>query len=113
MSIHRDLEKETWGARPQGGLPRHFATLAEHVSGNVVLLRTNTYIIVTSSFGMDRALTSATSWLPGREAPLCVHGCGDIEEHCQRPTLVVIVEAERDGYGSGGHFRGVVFDHLL
>ena len=27
--------------------------------------------------------------------------------------MVVIAEAERDGYGSGGHFRGAVFDHSL
>ena len=48
LSVNRDLEKGTWGARPQGGLPLHFASLAEHVSGSVVLLRTNTYSIVAS-----------------------------------------------------------------
>ena len=26
---------------------------------------------------------------------------------------MVIAEAERDGFQSGGHFRGAVFDHLL
>ena len=93
LLVHRDLEKETWGARPQGGLPEHFARLAEHVRGNVVLLRTNTCNIVTSPFGMDTPLTSATIWVLGREAPVCVHGCGDMEEHCQKATVVVIAEA--------------------
>ena len=36
-----------------------------------------------------------------------------MEDHCQRVTFVVIAEAARDGYGSGGHFRGTVFDHSL
>ena len=27
--------------------------------------------------------------------------------------MVVIAEAEGDGHGSGGHFRGAVFDHSL
>ena len=34
-----------------GGLPDRCASLANHIGGNVVLLRTNTYSIVTSSFG--------------------------------------------------------------
>ena len=113
LLVHRDLEKETWDARPQGVLPEHFAGLAEHVSGNEMLLRANTYIIVTSAFGMDTALTCATIWLRGRDAPWCIHGCGDMEEHCQRARVVVIAEAERDGYGSGRHFRRAVFEHSL
>ena len=113
LTMNGDLERGTWGARPQGGLPDHFACLAKHVGGSLVLLRTNTYSIVTSAFGMDGALTSAIVWVPGHDAPLCVHGCGDLEEHCQRATVVVIVEAERDGHMSGGHFRGAVFDHSL
>ena len=44
---------------------------------------------------------------------MCVHGCGDMEEHCEKATMVVFAEAERDGYWSGGHFRGAVFDHSL
>ena len=68
---------------------------------------------MTSSFGLDSALTSAAVWVPGREAPLCVHGYGDVEEYCQRATVMVIVEAEGDGHGIGGHFRGAVFDHSL
>ena len=110
-SVNRDLERGTWGARPQGGLPEHFASLAKHASGSVVLLQTDTNNIVASSFGMDTALTSATVWVHGREAPRCVQGCGDMEEHCQRATMVVIAEVECDGYGSGGHFRRAVFDH--
>ena len=27
--------------------------------------------------------------------------------------MVVIAQAERDGYGSGGHFREAIFDHSL
>ena len=112
--VNRNLETGTWGARPQGGLPEHLASLVKHLGGSVVLLRTNTYSIVASSFGTDSALTSATVWVPGREAPPCVHGCGDMEEHCQRATVVVIAEAEqRDFYGSSGHFRGAVFGHSL
>ena len=110
--MNRDLEKETWGSRPEGGLPDHFASLAKHVDGSVVL-RTNTFSIVTSGFGMDSELTSAIVWVLGLDAPLCVHGRGDMEEHCQRAIVVVIAEAERDGYGSSGHFWGAVFDHSL
>ena len=71
LSLHRDLQKETWGACLQGGLPEHLDSLVEHVVGNAVLLRTNTYSIVTSSFGMDTTLTFATMWVPGREASVC------------------------------------------
>ena len=113
LSVNRDLERGTWGSRLKGSLPEHFASLAQHVSGTVVLLRTNTYSIVASSGGMDTALTSATVGVPGREAPQCDPGCTDMEEHRQRATVVVIAEAERDGYGSGGIFRGAVFDHSL
>ena len=111
--MNRDLEKETWGGQPKGGLPDYFGSLAKHVDGSVPLLRTNTFSIATSRFGMDSHLTSATVWVLGRDAPLCVRGCGDMEEHCQRATVVVIAEAERDGDGSRGHFRGPVFDHSL
>ena len=78
-----------------------------------MLLRTNTLSIVTTGFGIGSELTSATVWVPGRDAPPCVRGCGDMEKHCQRATVVVIAEAERDGFQSGGHFRGAVFDHSL
>ena len=87
--MNRDLEKGTCGARPQGGVSVHFASLVGHVISSVVLLRTNRYNIVASSFGMDIALTSVVVWVPGRMAPLCFHGYGDMEEHCQRATLVV------------------------
>ena len=50
LSVHRDLQQETCAARPQGGLLEHFAGLAKHVASNVVLLRTNTYNILTLSF---------------------------------------------------------------
>ena len=112
-SVHKDLDNETWGARPQGGSPDPFEGLAKHVATNVVLLRTNTYNVVTPSFALDKALTSATMWVLGREAPVCVHGCGDVEEHCRKATVVVIDEVERYGYGTRGHFWGVVFDHSL
>ena len=111
--MNRNLERGTWGAGPQGGLPDHFASRAKHVGGSVVLLRTNMYNIVPLSFGTDSALTSATVWVPGREAPPCVHGCGDMKEHCQRATVVVNAEAQHDCHVSGGHFRGAVFDHSL
>ena len=107
--MNRDLEKDTWGGRLQGGLP----DLAKHVDSRVVLLRTNKFSIVTPGFGMDRKLTSATVWVPGRDVPLCVRGCGDMEEHCHRAMVVVVAEAERDGFKGGGHFRGAVFDHSL
>ena len=42
LSLHKELEKETWGVQPQGGPPEHFAGLAEHGTGNVVLLHANT-----------------------------------------------------------------------
>ena len=109
--VHRDPEKETCGAWSQGGLPEHVAGLMEPVGGNVTPLCANTYNIVTSSFGMQTTLTSGTICVPGREAPVCVHGCGDMEEQCQKATVVVV--AQRDGYGSGGHFHGAVFDHTL
>ena len=113
LSVNRDLEKDTWHGRPQGGRPEHFAGLAKHVDGSVVLLRSNRFSIVTSGFGMDSALTSATVWVSGRDVPLHFHDCGDIEEQCHRATVVVVAEAERDGVKGGGHFPGVVFDHSL
>ena len=102
------------GCWPQGILPEHFDRLVEHDGGNVVRVPTNTYSIVTpsfgrdtslASFGRDTSLTSTTICVPGCEALVCVDYCGDMEEHCQKTTMVVIVEAERDGYGSAGHFR--------
>ena len=110
---NRDLEKDTWNGRLQGGMPEHFASLAKHVDGSAVLLRSNRFSIVTSAFGMDSELTSATFWVPRRDVPLHVRGCGDIGEQCHRATVVVIAEAERDGVKGGGHFRGAVFDHSL
>ena len=97
LSVNRDLEKDTWRGRPKGGTPEHFAALAKHVDGSVVLLRS----IVTSGFGIDSALTSAAVWVPGRENPLHFHDCGDMEEQCHRATVVVIAEAERDGVKGG------------
>ena len=58
LSVNRDLERGTRGAPPQGGLPEHFANLAKHMSGSVVMLRTNMYHFVASSIWMDSALTS-------------------------------------------------------
>ena len=113
LSVTRDLEKDTWRGRPQGGMPEHFAALAKHVDGSVVLLRSNRFSIVTSRFGMDSALTSAAVWVPGRENLLHFHDCGDMEEQGPRATVVVIAEAERDDVKGGGHFRGAVFDHSL
>ena len=65
MNYHctRISRKETCGARPKGGLPEHFAKLAEHVGVNVVMLQSNTYHIVTSSFGMETPLTFTTGSL--------------------------------------------------
>ena len=111
LSVNRDLEKDTWRGRPQGGMPEHFAALAKRVDGSVVSLRSNRFSIVTSGLGIDSALTSAAVWVPGRENPLHFHDCGDMEEQCHRATVVVIAEAERDGVKGGGHFRGAVFDH--
>ena len=79
----------------------------------VVLLRSKRLSIVTSGFGMNSALTSATVWVPGRDILLHFQDCGDMEEQCHRATVVVIAEAERDGVKGGGHFRGAVFDHAL
>ena len=79
----------------------------------MVLLCTNTYNIVTSSFGMGSALASAAVWQPGQVVPTIVRGCGDMEEHCQQASVVVIAEVEPNCYGRGGHFQGAVFDHSL
>ena len=92
LSVNRDLEKDTWHGRPQGGM--HFASLAKHVDGSLVLLRSNRFSIVTSGFGMDSTLTSATVWVPGRDVPLHFRDCGDMEEQCHRATVVVIAEAD-------------------
>ena len=62
---------------------------------------------------MDTTLTSAIIGVPRREARVRVHGCGDLEEQCQRAALVVIAEVERDAFRRGGHFRGAIFDHSL
>ena len=64
LSVNRDLEKDTWRGRLQGGIADHFAALAKHVDGSVVLLRSNRFSIVTSGFGIDSALTSAAVWVP-------------------------------------------------
>ena len=113
LSVNRDLEKDTWHGRPQGGMPEHFASLAKHVDGSVVVLRSNSFNIVTSGFRMDSTLTSATVWVPGRDNPLPFHDCEDMDEQCHRATVVVIADPERDGVKGGGHFRGAVFDHSL
>ena len=113
LSVNRDLEKDTWHGRPQGGMPEHFASLAKHVDGSVVLLRSNWFNIVTSGFGMDSALTAATVWVPGRDVLVHFCDCGDMEEQCHRATVVVIAEAKRDGVKGGGRFRGAVFDDWL
>ena len=47
LSVNRHLEKDTWHGRPQGGMPRTFSSLAKHVDGSVVLLRSNRFSIVT------------------------------------------------------------------
>ena len=111
--MNRDVEKDTWHGRPQGGMPEHFASLAKHVDGSVVLLRSNRFSIVMSGVRMDSALTSATVWVPGRDVPLHFRDCGDMEEQCHRATVVVIAKAEPDAVKGGGHFRGAVFDHSL
>ena len=113
LSVNRDLEKDTWHGRPQGGMPEHFASLAKHVDGSVVLLRSNRFSIVTSGFRMDSALTSATVWVPRRDVPLHFLDSADMEEQCHRATVVVIAEVERDRVKGGGHFRGAIFDHSL
>ena len=113
LSMNRDLQKGTWNGRPQGGMPGHFASLAKHVDGSVVLLRSNRFNIVTSGFGIDSVLTSATAWVPVRDVPLHFRDCGDMEEHCHRATVVDIAAAERDGVKGGGHFGDAVFDHSL
>ena len=77
LSLNRDLEKDTWNGRPQGGMPEHFASLVKHVDGSVVLLRSNRFSIVMSGFGMVIALTSATVLVPGREVPLHFCDSGD------------------------------------
>ena len=70
-----------------------------------MVLRKNTHNIVASSFGMESALTSATIWVSGREAPLRVHGFGDMAQHCQRATVVVIAEAIQWSPFSGSSLR--------
>ena len=82
LFVNRDLEKDTRRARPKGGMADHFAALAKHVDGSVVLLRLNRFSIVTSGFGIGSALTYAAVWVPGREDPLHFHDCGDMEEQC-------------------------------
>ena len=113
LSVNGDLAEDTWHGRPQGGMPDHFASLANDVDGSVVLLRSNRFSIVTSGFGMDSALTSATARVPRPDVLLHFCDCGDFEEQCNRATVVVIAEAERDGVKAGGHFRGAVPDHSL
>ena len=106
LFVNRDLEKDTWRGRPQGGTPDHFAALAKHVDGSVVLLRSNRFSIVTSGFGINSALASAAVWVPGREDPLHFHDCGDMGEQWHRATVVVIAEAERDGVKAGRSLPG-------
>ena len=112
LCVNRHLEKNTWNGRLQGGMPEHFASVAKHVDGSGVW-RSNRFSIVTSGFGMDSELTSAAVWVPGRDVPLHVRGCGDMEEYCHRATVVLIAEAARFVVKGGRPFRGAVIDHSL
>ena len=78
-----------------------------------MLLRTDTRSIMTTSFGKDTTVTSAVVWRPTSAVPGMYHLPEDMEEQCQQAGVVVIAEAKRDGYASGGHYRRAVYDHSL
>ena len=65
LSVFRPLEEDKWDEMPWGGLPDHFRPLATHIEGKVVLLRTNTPLIMGSRFSPDTAVASAAVWSPG------------------------------------------------
>ena len=94
-------------------LPDHFRHLATYIDGKVVLLRTNTPNIIGSSFGTDTAVTSAALWSPGMAEAKVYCTTHEMEEACVQACVILIGEAERDGFRSGGHFPGASYDCSL
>ena len=78
-----------------------------------MLLRTNTPNITGSRFGTNSAATRALVWSPGKAEPKVYRTTREMEEACEQACVILIGEAERDGYGRGGHFRGASYDRSL
>ena len=107
------LEQDAWGERCWGGLPDHFRNLATHIDGKVVWLCTNTPNMTVSRFGTNTALTSAAVWSPGKAEAKVYRTTHEREEAGAQACVILIGEAERDGYPRGGHFRGASYYRSL
>ena len=101
------------GREALGGLPDHFRHLTTHIDGKVVLLRTNRPKRMDSRFGPDTAVTSAAVWSPGMAEAKVHHTIEEMEEVCEQACVIVIDEAERDGFRRGVHYRGASSDRSL
>ena len=113
MSVCRALEEVAWGTRIWGGLLDHFESLATHMDGEVLLLPTNTQSLMCPRFGTNTAVKSAAVWSPGMAEAKVQHTTHEMEEACEQACVIIIGEAERDGFRSGGRFRGASYDRSL
>ena len=113
LSVFRALEQKAWGTRIWGRLPNHFRSLACHMDGKVVLLCTNTHTLMCARFGSNIAVTCAALWSPGMAEAKVHHMTHEMEEACEQACVIIIGEAGRDEFRSGGHFRGASYDRSL
>ena len=113
LSVCSALEEDKWEERSWGGMLDPFRHLATHIDGKVVLLRTNTPKISGSRFGSDTLVTSPAVWNPGMAQAKVYCTTQEMEEACEQACAILIGEAERDGFRSGGYFRGASYDCSL
>ena len=93
-----------------GGLTDHCQKPATNIGGKVVLLCTDTHSIMKERFG---TVTAVTFWSPGGEEAKVYRMTAKMEEECEAACLIIIGEAEKDGFQSGGPFRGATYDRDL
>ena len=98
---------------PREGSPDHFLHLATHIDEKVVLLRTNRPKMMDSRFGPDTATMSAAVLSPGMAEAKVYHTIEEMEEACEQACVILIGEAERDGFRAGGHYQGASYDRSL
>ena len=76
-------------------------------------MRTNTPKIMGSRFGPDTAVTPAAIWSPAMAQAKVYRRTQEMEEACEQACVILIGEAERDGFRGGGHFRGASYHRSL
>ena len=113
LSVCRAVEVDKWDKRPWVGFPNHFRHLPTHIDGKVVLLRTITRKIMDSRFRPNTAVTFAAVWSPGMADAKVYHTIEETAEACEQACVILIDEAERDGFRAGGHYVGTSYDRSL